>query len=291
MKIKKAVIPLAGRGTRFLPASKEIPKEMIPLIDRPMIHYAVEELINAGIEEIVFITSRDKEVIRDYFDRNRELENFLKKRKKTASLELVSKIGSMANIISIRQQEPLGLGHAIACSRSFIGDDHFAVVLGDELICSQTSAIDQLIDIFQKHHTSVIGVMKVPKEDIHRYGIVEGTFLENDSQTLKINQMEEKPSTSPSNLAALGRYVFQPSIFDCLEKISSGSNDEYQLTDAINLLCRQETAMAHLVSGDRFDTGNIHGFLNATVEYALRRPDTMENMKKIIKEKMLRYNL
>ena len=289
MKIKKAVIPLAGRGTRFLPASKEIPKEMIPLIDRPMIHYAVEELINAGIEEIVFITSRDKEVIRDYFDRNRELENFLKKKNKKDSLELVSKIGTMANIISIRQQEPLGLGHAIACARSFIGDDNFAVVLGDELICSQTSAMDQLIDIFQKHHAPVIGVMKVPMEDIHRYGIVEGTFL--DSQTLKINRMEEKPRTSSSNLAALGRYVFQPSIFDCLERISSGSNDEYQLTDAINLLSQQETIMAHLVSGDRFDTGNIHGFLNATVEYALKRPDTMENMKKIIKEKMLRYNL
>ena len=293
MRIKKAVIPIAGKGTRFLPATKQIPKEMIPLLDRPMIHYAVEEAVASGIEEIIFVTSKGKEVVENYFAPNIELEAFLKEKKKKCSLDIVSKIARMANITTVQQKEPLGLGHAILCAKNLVRDEPFAVILPDDLILAKKPVIQQLMEVsLSQDNASIIGVMEVKKEDIHHYGVIEGIFLKGNTQTLSMKSMVEKPEKNPpSNLATPGRYVLHPSIFEILEKIPLGTGGEYQLTDAINLLCKKSPVFAHIFIGDRFDTGNLKGHLNATVEFALRRPDTKQEMIKIIKDKISRYNL
>ena len=293
MRIKKAVIPIAGRGTRFLPATKQIPKEMIPLLDRPMIHYAVEEAIASGIEKIIFVTSCGKEVVENYFTHNLELEAFLKEKKKDRYLDIVSKIACMADISSVQQEKPLGLGHAILCAKKLVGSESFAVILPDDIILAKKPVIKQLMEVsLKKDNASVIGVMEVKKEHIHRYGVVEGTFLEGNTQTLAMKSMVEKPqSHPPSNLATPGRYILHPSIFESLEQIPLGTGGEYQLTDAINLLCKKNPVFAHIFIGDRFDTGSLSGHLDATVEFALRRLDTKEEMIRIIKDKISRYNL
>jgi len=292
MKIRKAVIPVAGKGTRLLPATKNIPKEMIPIINKPMIHYAVSEAVNAGIEQVIFITSGGKESIENYFDRNIDLEVFLEKNNKHEELELVRKIGSMIDVVSIRQKEQLGLGHAIACAKDVIGDEIFAVLLGDDLVWGENPVIKQLMEVSQKHKMkSVIGVMEVPNAETFRYGMVDGKFI--DDKTLLMKNMIEKPrpEDAPTNLATPGRYILTPQIFDCLERIPRGHGGEYQLTDAICMLAKEDEVYAHIFEGDRFDTGNVESYLNATVEFALRTPGVRPIMEKIIREKMSKYKL
>lgn len=294
MKIRRAVIPVAGKGTRFLPATKQVPKEMIPIINLPMIHYVVEEALLSGIEQIVFITSSGKNAIEDYFDRNFDLEHFLSLNGKIKELEIVQKIGKMVEVTAIRQKEQLGLGHAVLCAKDVIGNEPFAVILGDEIIRGKNPVTKQLIDISTKYNnSSVIGVMEVDPLETFRYGVVKGEYLDNTKKTLKMDMMVEKPrpEVAPSNLATPGRYIFKPEIFDALKVIPKGVGGEYQLTDAINLLAKEEQVLAHLFEGERFDTGSIQGYLNATVEFALMNDDTSDIMKNIIKEKMAKYKI
>lgn len=294
MKIRRAVIPVAGKGTRFLPATKQVPKEMIPIINLPMIHYIVEEAILSGIEQIVFITSSGKNAIEDYFDRNFDLEHFLTLNGKIKELEIVKEIGSMVEVTSIRQKEQLGLGHAVLCAKDVIGNEPFAVILGDEIIRGGSPVTKQLIDISNQYNNSnVVGVMEIDPQMTHKYGVVKGEFLEGSQRTLKMETMVEKPrpEVAPSNLATPGRYIFKPEIFDALKVIPKGVGGEYQLTDAINLLAHESEVYAHRFEGQRFDTGSIEGYLNATVEFALMNRDTNEIMKNIIREKMNKYKI
>lgn len=294
MKIETAVIPVAGKGTRFLPATKQIPKEMIPIIDRPMIHYAVEEAVNSGIKQIIFVTSTGKETIENYFDRNLELEAFLEKNKKNDYLNLVKNIGTMTEVVTVRQKEQLGLGHAINCAAEIVGNQNFAVILGDDLVLGESPVTKQLINISQKNNNSnVIGVMEVPNQETARYGIVDGKFLENDKKTLLMDKMIEKPTPekAPTNFATPGRYVLRSDIFKALDEIPRGVGGEYQLTDAINLLCDNKNVLAHIFEGDRYDTGNISSYLEATIEFALARDEYRDVMKDILVNKVKKYGL
>ncbi len=292
MNITKAVIPVAGKGTRFLPATKEVSKEMIPIINKPMIHYAVMEAVESGIEEVLFVTSSGKEAIENYFDRNFELEHFLEERGKSDLLKQIQDIGSRIEVCSVRQKEQLGLGHAISYAESFTGKDAFAVILGDDLVLAQKPVTAQLMEVSSKYKKSVIGVMEVPKDETDKYGIVAGNFVSGE-KTLKMEKMVEKPKPqdAPTNLATPGRYILTNEIFDCLREIPRGVGGEYQLTDAINLLAGKDEVYAHIFDGDRFDTGSINGYLNATVEFALRDPELKDIMINIIKDKIERYSI
>lgn len=292
MKIKKAVIPVAGKGTRFLPATKEIPKEMIPILNKPMIHYAVEEAVLSGIEEVIFITSSGKESIENYFDRNIELETFLQNNGKHSERELIQNIGTMINIVTVRQKEQLGLGHAILCAKSLIGDEPFAVILGDDLVLGDNPVTRQLICAAQELGTAnIIGVMDVPRQDTRKYGIVDGTFIDKKQKNLKMKTMVEKPSpeNAPTTLATPGRYLLSPQIFSCLERIERGVGGEYQLTDAINLLAKEQDVYAHVFEGERYDTGNVESYLEATIEFAMRHSDYKATMIDILKRKAEKY--
>ncbi len=294
MEIKKAVIPVAGKGTRFLPATKQLPKEMLPIINVPMIHYVVEEAVNSGIEQLIFVTSSGKESIENYFDRNLELENFLHLNKKEEYREKIKRIGEMVEVISVRQKEQLGLGHAIACAAPIVGNETFAVILGDDIILSDIPVTKQLIEVSNKYEgASVIGVMEVDPQLTNKYGIIAGSRVNGDSQTLKMSDMVEKPTPAeaPTNLATPGRYILKASIFDYLKEIPRGAGGEYQLTDAIKMQCQKEEVMAHIFKGDRFDTGSIPGYLDATVEFALRNVETKDIMLNIIKDKIKRYEI
>ncbi len=294
MKIRRAVIPVAGKGTRFLPATKQVPKEMIPIINLPMIHYVVEEAILSGIEQVIFITSSGKNAIEDYFDRNIDLEDFLYKNGKLKELELVQQIGKMVEVTSIRQKEQLGLGHAVLCAKDVVGNEPFAVILGDEIVRGPNPVTKQLIEVSQKNNNAnVIGVMEIDPQETYKYGVVKGKYNEGSKTTMRMDTMVEKPKPedAPSNLATPGRYIFRPEIFDALKVIPKGVGGEYQLTDAINLLARESEVYAHLFEGSRFDTGNIEGYLNATIEFALMNKDSEAMMRKLIKEKMLKYNI
>ena len=294
MKIRRAVIPVAGKGTRFLPATKQVPKEMIPIINLPMIHYVVEEAILSGIEQVIFVTSSGKNAIEDYFDRNFDLEDFLIKSGKIKELEMVQEIGKMVEVTSVRQKEQLGLGHAVLCAKDIVGNEPFAVILGDEIVRGPNPVTKQLISISQKHNNSnVIGVMEVDPSETYKYGIVKGDFLDASKKTMRMTNMVEKPKPedAPTNLATPGRYVFRPEIFDALKVIPKGVGGEYQLTDAINLLARESEVYAHVFEGQRFDTGNIEGYLNATIEFALMGKDSEAMMRKLIKEKVAKYNI
>ncbi len=292
MRIRKAIIPIAGKGTRFLPATKEIAKEIIPIINVPMIHYIVQEACEAGIEQVIFVTASGKFSVEDYFDRNQELEAFLERNNKIKELDLIRQIGSMVDVTSVRQKEQLGLGHAVLCAKSMIGDEPFAVLLGDDIVINHNPAIKQLMDLSLKHDGStVIGVMEIPREQTNKYGIVKGEVI--DEKTLRMTGMVEKPrpEDAPTNLATPGRYILTPEIFEILEKIPRGAGNEYQLTDAINVLCQKKNVYAYKFEGERFDTGSIPGYLDATIDFALKDPATRDTFVASLKYRLTKYGI
>ena len=277
-KIRKAIIPAAGLGTRFLPATKAQPKEMLPIVDKPTIQYIIEEAIASGIEEILVITGRSKKSIEDHFDRNVELEMELEKSGKTELLDLVRDISDMVDIHYIRQKEPRGLGHAIYCAKTFVGDEPFAILLGDDVVYNEEKpCLKQLIDCYNEYRTSVLGVQTVPQENVSKYGIVDGKHIEG--RVYKVKGLVEKPSPeeAPSNVAILGRYIITPQIFEILENTKPGKGNEIQLTDALETLIRNEAMYAYDFEGRRYDVGDKLGFLQATVEFALKREELRED--------------
>ncbi len=284
MKVRKAIIPAAGLGTRFLPATKAIPKEMIPIVDIPMIQYIVEEAVRAGIHDIVLVTARHKEAIENHFDYNYEIEDSLEKRQKSDLAEISRSIGKMCNLIAIRQKVPLGLGHAVLCAAPVIGNEPVAVLLGDDLIDAEVPCIQQLIEVYEKEDASVVGVMEVPKAEVCKYGIVGGKML--SSRLMHVHELVEKPAPeeAPSSLAIPGRYVLSPGIFDCLRQTRLGRGDEIQLTDGLQLLAEKEKLFAYQFEGLRYDTGDRLGFIEATLAFALKRKDLAKDVRQLIKK-------
>ncbi len=287
-KIRKAIIPAAGLGTRFLPATKAQPKEMLPIVDKPTLQYIIEECVASGIEEILIITGRNKKSIEDHFDRSVELELELEKAGKEELLDMVNEISNLVNIYFIRQKEPKGLGHAIHCAKTFVGNEPFAVLLGDDIVYNENKpCLKQLIECYEEYNTSILGVQTVEKENVNKYGIVDGLHIEN--RVFKVKNLVEKPAIdeAPSNVAILGRYIITPQIFEILENTKPGKGGEIQLTDALLKLIEEEAMYAYDFEGTRYDVGDKLGFLKATVEYALRREplkeDFMEYLKSIVK--------
>ena len=273
-KIRKAIIPAAGLGTRFLPATKAQPKEMLPIVDKPTIQYIIEEAVASGIEEILIITGRSKKCIEDHFDKSVELELELEKSGKEQMLKMVREISDMVDIHFIRQKEPRGLGHAISCAKTFVGNEPFAVLLGDDIVYNEgRPCLKQLIDCYDEYKTSVLGVQTVEAKDVNKYGIVNGIHIED--RVYKVKGLVEKPAVeeAPSNVAILGRYIITPRIFKILEETKPGKGGEIQLTDALLNLISEEAMYAYDFEGTRYDVGDKLGFLKATVEYALRRED------------------
>ncbi len=283
LKVKKAIIPAAGRGTRFLPATKAQPKEMLPIVDKPTIQYIVEEAIASGIEDIIIVTGRNKQAIEDHFDKSYELEEELKKKGDNGLLNLVQDISNLVDIHYIRQKEPKGLGHAIYCARSFIGNEPFAVLLGDDIVDSRVPCLKQLIDVYDKYGTTVLGVQHVPDEDISRYGIVSCREIEN--RVFRVDDLVEKPEkeNAPSNIAILGRYIISPDVFRHIENTAPGKGGEIQLTDALRSLMHEEAMYAYDFEGKRYDVGNRMGFIVATVEMALKRDDLKEELTQYLR--------
>ena len=291
-KVRKAVIPAAGYGTRFLPATKSMPKEMLPIIDKPTIQYIVEEAVASGIEEILIITNSQKSSIENYFDRSLELEGYLKSNKKYEDLELVKKVSNIANIYSVRQKEQRGLGHAILCAKAFVGDEPFAVLLGDDIVHNPgITATKQLTNFFEKTQSTIVGVQKVGFDSLDKYGIIKpsGEFdvYGDIKQSCEISDMVEKPhpSEAPSRYAVLGRYVLTPKIFELLENQEAGVGGEIQLTDAIKRLIEFEKVYAYDFKGKRYDVGTKKGFIEATIDFALRRDDLREDIEDLIVKK------
>ncbi|MEH7376648.1 MULTISPECIES: UTP--glucose-1-phosphate uridylyltransferase GalU [Bacillaceae] len=286
-RVRKAIIPAAGLGTRFLPATKAMPKEMLPIIDKPTIQYIVEEAVASGIEDIIIVTGKGKRAIEDHFDIAHELEQNLLEKGKLDLLEKVRYATNLADIHYIRQKEPKGLGHAVWCARNFIGDEPFAVLLGDDIVQSETPCLKQLINIYEETHSSVIGVQSVPDDETHRYGIVEP--LDQVGRRYQINNLVEKPKagTAPSNLAILGRYILTPEIFMFLEQQETGAGGEIQLTDAIQKLNQIQRVFAYDFEGKRYDVGEKSGFVKTTIEFALQEPtlrkEILAFMEEIIK--------
>ncbi|MBI2166423.1 MAG: UTP--glucose-1-phosphate uridylyltransferase GalU [Chloroflexi bacterium] len=281
MQVKKAVIPAAGFGTRFLPASKTIPKEMLPILDRPMIQYVVEEAVAAGITQIVIVTSRGKEAMADYFDRSPELERALAQKGATAGLEEVRRVASMAEVVFVRQQEQLGLGHAVLCARPAVGKEPFAVFLPDDIIYHPPkSGIAQLLEVYQQFGASVVAVEELPREAIRNYGAIEPR--EVAERTYEVLGLVEKPdpAVAPSNLGIVGRYVLTPEIFDCLEGVRPGAIGELQLTDALALLLKRQKVYACRFRGVRYDVGTPLGMLRASLELALTRPEYAPHLRR-----------
>ncbi len=280
MKIRKAVIPAAGLGTRFLPATKSMPKEMLPIIDKPVIHYVVQEAINAGIDDIIIITGRGKRAIEDYFDSNPELELHLQNTGKEGALKQMKHISSLADIHYIRQKEPLGLGHAILKAEKHIGNEPFAVLLGDDIIRKCKPAILQLMESFEKTNCSLIGVEEVPMERISKYGVVE--VLETDPPEIKSIVEKPKMEDALSNLGVIGRYALTPEIFECLHKTGKGHGGEIQLTDALKLLLDKQKIYAKKIDGIRYDVGDKFNYVRATVDFALMREKLGASVKEYL---------
>jgi UTP--glucose-1-phosphate uridylyltransferase len=287
-KIRKAVIPAAGLGVRSLPATKAQPKEMLPIVDKPTIQYIVEEVIASGIEEILIITGRNKGAIEDHFDKSPELEAQLKKTGKTALLELAQGISRLADICYVRQKEPLGLGHAVYCARNFVGDEPFAVLLGDDLMVSETPCLKQMIDVYNEVHSSVIAVREVPEKEVSKYGILDSVLERGGLHRIRDLVEKPAPEMAPSRLAIMGRYIIEPRIFSILAEAGPGAGGEVQLTDALKVLCAEQPVYGLAFQGRRYDVGDKQGYLQAIVEFALARPDLAprfrEYLKSIIKE-------
>lgn len=283
MKVRKAIIPAAGMGTRFLPATKAQPKEMLPIVDKPTIQFIVEEAVKSGIEDIMIVTGRGKRAIEDHFDKSYELESILNEKGETRILDIVRSISNLVNIHYIRQKEPKGLGHAIYCAKSFINNEPFAVLLGDDIVDSKVPCLKQLINVYNEYKTSVLGVQHVPSEDISLYGIVDCKNI--DGRVYKVKDLVEKPDaeSAPSDIAILGRYIITPRIFEFLETAEPGKGGEIQLTDALKRLVGVEAIYAYDFIGRRYDVGDKMGFLKATVEFAMKREDLKEEFSEYIK--------
>jgi len=284
MKVKKAIIPAAGLGTRFLPATKAQPKEMLPIVDKPTIQYIIEEAVASGIEDILIITGRNKRAIEDHFDKSFELEAILREKKQQALLEMVEGITNLADIYYIRQGEAKGLGHAIYCARKFIGDEPFAVLLGDDIVNSQKPCLGQLMAVYDQVGFSVLGTQHVAADQVNKYGIVD---YQQESQSLyRVRGLVEKPrlGEAPSTLAILGRYIINPEIFRILRDTQPGSGQEIQLTDALKVLATEQAMYAYSFEGTRYDVGDRMGYLKATVDFALQRPDVREEFRSYLEE-------
>src|SRR4051812_14573191 len=283
--VRKAVIPAAGLGTRFLPATKSIPKEMLPVVDRPAIQYVVEEAVQAGLTDILIITGRGKRAVEDHFDRNFELEHYLENTGKHALLKEVQFASDLADLHYVRQRDPLGLGHAVSVGRHHVGDEPFAVLLADDIMVDEARLLRSMLDAYARDGHSVVAVQEVEPEEISSYGCVEPDGDEVDG-VVKIRRIVEKPprDEAPSNLAVIGRYVFTPQIFDALDRIQPGAGGELQLTDAISLLLRGQTVLAMPCKGGRYDVGHKADFLRANIELALDRPDTGPQLTEFLRE-------
>ncbi|MGE6611530.1 UTP--glucose-1-phosphate uridylyltransferase GalU [Peribacillus sp. NPDC076916] len=287
-KITKAIIPAAGLGTRFLPATKAMPKEMLPIVDKPTIQYIVEEAVASGIEDIIIVTGKGKRAIEDHFDYAPELEQILLEKGKVELLNKVQYSSKLANIHYIRQKEPKGLGHAVWCARKFIGDEPFAVLLGDDIVQNETPCLKQLMNQFEKTNNSIIGVQTVPKEETNRYGIIDPAF--QDGRLYQVENFVEKPAlgTAPSNLAIMGRYILTPEIFSMLDQQEAGAGGEIQLTDAIQRLNQLQQVFAYDFEGKRYDVGEKLGFVKTTIEFALQKEeikdDLVDFLEQLVKE-------
>jgi UTP--glucose-1-phosphate uridylyltransferase len=281
MKLRKAVIPVAGLGTRFLPATKVVPKELLPIVDIPSIQYVVQEAVEAGIEEIIFVTGRGKDAIEDHFDEAPELEQILTDRGQSEMVKMLRRIAEMTEVVSVRQKKPLGLGHAVLCARDLVGNEPFAVMLADDLIDSDTPCVRQLLNIFEETHESVIALMQVAETEVQQYGVIKGKEIKK--RLYQVEATVEKPAAkdAPSRMAIIGRYVLRPEIFSILQKLPPGRGGEIQLTDGLTQLVRERKIYGCEFLGDRYDIGDKFGFVRATVAYALKRPD--------LKDKVLQY--
>ncbi|MGM0836080.1 MAG: UTP--glucose-1-phosphate uridylyltransferase GalU [Bacillota bacterium] len=291
MKVRKAIIPAAGLGTRFLPATKAMPKEMLPIVDKPTIQYIVEEAIESGIEDIIIVTGKGKRAIEDHFDHSFELEQNLLNNGKVELLNEVQKSSKMVDIHYIRQKEPKGLGHAIWCARKFIGNEPFAVLLGDDIIQSDTPCLRQMMEQYNRFSSSILGVQSVNPEQVSRYGIVDGNEINN--RFYNINALVEKPKLeeAPSNLAIMGRYILTPRIFDILETQTPGAGGEIQLTDAIAALNHFEAVYAYEFEGKRYDVGEKMGFFETTIEFALKHEDLRYPLLEFLSDVMNRETI
>ncbi|MBE4907073.1 UTP--glucose-1-phosphate uridylyltransferase GalU [Bacillus luteolus] len=283
-KVRKAVIPAAGLGTRFLPATKAQPKEMLPIVDKPTIQFIIEEAVKSGIEDIIIVTGRNKRAIEDHFDKSVELELLLEKTGKKEMLEVVESISNMVDIHYVRQKEPLGLGHAVLCAKKFIGNEPFAVLLGDDIIDSEVPALKQMIDQYNEVGSSILGVHEVPRSEVNKYGIVD--YSEQQDELFKVNSLVEKPDVeaAPSTQAIIGRYVLTPEIFDLLEKGQPDKKGEIQLTDAIDALLKEQSIYSYVIKGNRYDVGDKFGFLQASIDFALKRDDLKDKLEQYLKQ-------
>lgn len=283
-RVRKVVVPAAGLGTRFLPATKAVPKEMLPIVDTPTLQFIVDEAVRAGFEDVIVINGRNKTAIEDHFDVAYELEDTMRRRGKDALADEMRAISRMATIISIRQQQPLGLGHAVLCARPAVGREPFAVVLGDDLFDSEESGIGQLVRVARNTGKAAVALMEVPADQTHLYGIATGTTL--DPRTMRIEKLVEKPAagTVNSNLAVIGRYVLPPDVFDILENTKPGAGGEIQLTDALDELARQDRLVGYMIEGERHDAGDKLGYLVANITFALKRPDLRDGLMAFMKK-------
>jgi UTP--glucose-1-phosphate uridylyltransferase len=282
-KIRKAVIPAAGLGTRFLPATKAVPKELLPIVDTPTIQYIVAEAVAAGVRDVILVCARGKDSIVDHFDLAGELEAHLERTGKHELRQQMRDIARMANVVTVRQQEPLGLGHAVLCAKALVGDEPFVVMLGDDIIDAPVPGTKQLAGCWERHGLGTIALMEVPREETHLYGIAAGTEVE--ARTLRIDRLVEKPKVDPpSRLAVIGRYVLPPRIFEILEAVKPGVGGELQLTDALAVLAREEGLLGYRFEGDRYDAGDRFGYLKANLMYALKRPELAEPLRALLRE-------
>jgi UTP--glucose-1-phosphate uridylyltransferase len=282
--IKKAVIPAAGLGTRFLPATKAQPKEMLPIVDKPTIQYIIEEAVESGIEDIIIVTGRNKRAIEDHFDKSVELEMLLDRTGKHEMLEIVENISNLVDIHYVRQKEPLGLGHAVLCAKKFIGDEPFAVLLGDDIVDSEVPALRQMMDQYNEVQSSILGCNEVPRSEVSKYGIVD--YSEQQGELFKVQSLVEKPDveSAPSTQAIVGRYILTPAIFEMLEAIGPDKKGEIQLTDAIDRLLGKESIYSYILKGNRYDVGDKFGFLQASIDYALKRPDLKDKLEAYLQD-------
>lgn len=284
MRVQKAIIPAAGLGTRFLPATKAQPKEMLPIIDTPTIQYIIEEALDSGIKDILIITGKDKKSIEDHFDKSPLLEEMLRSKGKIDLLALIEDISELADIYYVRQKEPKGLGHAVYCARKFIGDEPFAVLLGDDVVRNDVPCLKQMMDLYEEMGGNIIGVQEVPPADVNKYGILDASLVRD--KVYRCRNLVEKPDPkdAPSRLAIMGRYIIQPEIFDILEKTPPGAGGEIQLTDALKVLAKKDAVYGYQFDGRRYDVGDKLGYLKATVEFALERPDLSAEFKEYLKD-------